>query len=531
MKDKSIYPYLAIPPLYLLTFFFAEKYVKSGRFVSYLPIDDKIPFVSAFVVPYVLWYFLIFGVGLYLFLKDADGFKRYMSFMGIAFFSIIILNILIPNEQNLRADLTLREGFFVKAVSFIYSVDTNTNVCPSMHVVGTLGAVFSVWQRKFPKFCRFSLTVLGFFICLSTVFIKQHSSLDVITAVPYAVGVWIIVNKLIFRKRGKTMKRIAIAGYGNLGRGVEAAIKNREDMELVAVVTRRAPEEIKIRTEGAVAVAMDNIKELKGKVDAVIICGGSATDLPEMTPALAKEFNVIDSFDTHAKIPEHFARVDSAAKEGGNIAMISVGWDPGMFSVNRLYANSILPYGRDYTFWGRGVSQGHSEAIRRIDGVIDARQYTVPIPEAVERAKSGEMPEFTTREKHKRECLVVAEEGADLERIEKEIKEMPNYFADYDTTVTFITLDELQKNHRGLPHGGRVIRTGKTGFDLENSHSIEYSLSLDSNPEFTASVIVAYTSAMLKMKERGEVGCKTVFDVSPADLSTISYDEMLAHML
>lgn len=531
MKNKSLYPYLLLLPLYLALFFFAERFVTEGRFVSYLPLDDKIPFISAFVVPYVLWYFLIFGVGFYLFLKDAEGFKRYMSFMGTAFFSIIILNILFPNEQNLRADLTLRDGVFVKAVSFIYSIDTNTNVCPSMHVVGTLGALFSVWHRKFPKLWRFSLTVLGIFICLSTVFIKQHSSLDVITAIPYAVGVWIIVNKLIFKKRGKTMKRIAIAGYGNLGRGVEAAIKNREDMELVAVVTRRSPEEIKIRTEGARAVKMSDIKELKGKVDAVIICGGSATDLPEMTPELARDFNVIDSFDTHAKIPEHFKRVDRAARDGGNIAMISVGWDPGMFSVNRLMSNSILPCGKDYTFWGKGVSQGHSDAIRRIEGVIDARQYTVPVDTAIERAKSGEMPEFTTREKHTRECFVVAEEGADLDRIEKEIKEMPNYFADYDTTVTFVTLEELQKNHRGLPHGGRVIRTGKTGFDLENSHTIEYSLSLDSNPEFTASVIVAYTSAMLKMKERGEVGCKTVFDVSPSDLSNMSYDEILAHML
>lgn len=327
------------------------------------------------------------------------------------------------------------------------------------------------------------------------------------------------------------MKRIAIAGYGNLGRGVEAAIKNREDMELVAVVTRRSPESLKIRTAGARAVAMSDIKELKGKVDAVIICAGSATDLPEMTPSLAKDFNVIDSFDTHAKIPEHFEKVDRAAREGGNIAMISVGWDPGMFSVNRLYASSILPCGKDYTFWGRGVSQGHSDAIRRIEGVIDARQYTVPVPEAVERAKSGEMPEFTTREKHTRECFVVAEEGADLKRIEKEIKEMPNYFADYDTTVVFITREELEKNHKGLPHGGRVIRTGRTGMELENSHTIEYSLTLDSNPEFTASTIVAYTAAMLKMRERGDVGCKTVFDVSPADLSTMTKEEMLSHML
>ena len=327
------------------------------------------------------------------------------------------------------------------------------------------------------------------------------------------------------------MKKIAIAGYGNLGKGVEAAIKNRDDMELVAVITRRAPESLKIRTESARVISMDDIDSLKGEVDAVIICAGSATDLPEMTPALARDFNVIDSFDTHAKIPEHFKNVDEAAKSGGNIAMISVGWDPGLFSVNRLYAGSILPDGKDYTFWGRGVSQGHSDAIRRIAGVVDARQYTVPVESAVERAKSGENPELTTREKHTRECFVVAEEGADLDRIEREIKTMPNYFADYDTTVTFVSMAELQQNHKGLPHGGRVIRTGKTGFDLENNHTIEYSLSLDSTPEFTASAIVAYTAAMLKMKERGETGCKTVFDVSPADLSSMSREEMLAHML
>ena len=267
------------------------------------------------------------------------------------------------------------------------------------------------------------------------------------------------------------MKKIAIVGYGNLGKGVEAALKHRDDMELVAVVTRRAPETLKTKT-GVRAVAMDDILSLKGNVDALIICAGSATDLPEMTPSLAKNFNVIDSFDTHAKIPEHFANVDTAAKAGGNIAMISVGWDPGMFSVNRLYAMSILPEGKDYTFWGRGVSQGHSDAIRRIEGVLDARQYTVPIESAVERAKSGEMPEFTTREKHLRECYVVAAEGADKARIENEIKTMPNYFADYDTTVTFITKEELDANHKGLPHGGKVIRTGKTGLDFEHNHTI-----------------------------------------------------------
>ncbi len=326
------------------------------------------------------------------------------------------------------------------------------------------------------------------------------------------------------------MKKIAIVGYGNLGKGVEAALSHRKDMELVAVVTRRAPESLKT-VSGVKAVAMPDILSLKGEADALIICAGSATDLPEMTPELAKSFNVIDSFDTHASIPEHFARVDSAAREGGNIAMISVGWDPGMFSVNRLNASSILPEGGDYTFWGRGVSQGHSDAIRRIEGVVDARQYTVPVDEAVELAKSGTNPELTTRQKHTRECWVVAEEGADKARIEHEIKTMPNYFADYDTTVTFITKEELERDHKGLPHGGRVIRTGKTGFDLEHSHTIEYSLRLDSNPEFTASVIVAYTGAMLKMREEGQTGCKTVFDVSPAQLSTLSREEMLAHML
>ncbi len=326
------------------------------------------------------------------------------------------------------------------------------------------------------------------------------------------------------------MKKIAIVGYGNLGKGVEAALKNRNDMELVAVVTRRSPETLKTKT-GVRAVAMSDILSLKNKVDAMIICAGSATDLPEMTPELARNFNVIDSFDTHAKIPEHFANVDKSAREGGNIAMISVGWDPGMFSVNRLYSLSILPDGKDYTFWGRGVSQGHSDAIRRIEGVIDARQYTVPIDSAVERVRKGEMPELSTSEKHLRECWVVAEEGADLDRIEKEIKTMPNYFADYTTTVNFITKEELERDHKGLPHGGRVITTGKTGLELENEHTIEYSLSLGSNPEFTASVIVAYTGAMLRMKERGEVGCKTVFDVTPAELSGLSSEEMLAHML
>ncbi len=531
-KDKTLIFYLLILPLYLLTFFFVEKEVTKGAFVSYIFLDDFIPYTDFFVVFYVLWYPLLTLVGLTLLFKDKENFKKYMSFIGIAFFSIITLNYFFTTEQNLRVDISLYDSVFSRIVALIYKADTNTNVCPSMHVVGTLGAVFAVFSSKvFKTRSRISVCILGILITLSTVFIKQHSALDVILAIPYAFLVWVTVYKLIFKKRGKKMKKIAIAGYGNLGKGVEAAIHNRDDMELVAVVTRRSPDSVKIKTPTARAVHIDDVLSLKGKVDAIIICAGSATDLPEMTPALAKNFNVIDSFDTHAKIPEHFKNVDRSAKEGGNIAMISVGWDPGMFSVNRLMSNAILPNGKDYTFWGRGVSQGHSDAIRRIEGVIDARQYTVPVESAVERAKSGEMPEFTTREKHTRECFVVAEDGADLERIEREIKSMPNYFADYDTTVTFITKEELEKNHKSLPHGGKVIRTGKTGFDLENSETIEYSLTLSSNPEFTASTIVAYTSALLKMKERGEVGCKTVFDVSPADLSTMTREEMLSQML
>ena len=531
-KDKTLFLYILILPLYLVAFFLLEKTVTKGAFVSYIFVDDLIPFIDFFVIPYVLWYPLLIGVGTVLLLKDSVGFKKYMSFMGIGFFSIVILNFLFTTEQNLRVDLSLYDSVFSRIVALIYKADTNTNVCPSMHVVGTLGALFAVFSSGvFKKRTRTLVSFLSILITLSTVFIKQHSLLDVFLAIPYAFLVWVAVYKLIFKKRGNTMKKIAIAGYGNLGKGVEAAIHNRDDMELVAVITRRSPDSVKIKTESARAIHMDDVLTLKGKVDAIIICAGSATDLPKMTPELAKNFNVIDSFDTHAKIPEHFKNVDAAAVQGGNIAMISVGWDPGMFSVNRLMSNAILPNGKDYTFWGRGVSQGHSDAIRRIEGVIDARQYTVPVESAVERAKSGEMPDFTTREKHTRECYVVAEEGADLERIEKEIKSMPNYFADYDTTVTFITKEELEKNHKSLPHGGKVIRTGKTGFDLENSETIEYSLTLSSNPEFTASTIVAYTSALLKMKERGEVGCKTVFDVSPADLSTLTKEEMLSHML
>ena len=325
--------------------------------------------------------------------------------------------------------------------------------------------------------------------------------------------------------------KIGIYGYGNLGRGVECAIMQNPDAELVAVFTRRDPGTVKILTPTAKVEKADNVLSYKNEIDVLIICGGSATDLPVMTPALAESFNVIDSFDTHAKIPEHFKNVDNAARENGNIALISAGWDPGMFSVNRLMASAILPEGKDYTFWGRGVSQGHSDAIRRIEGVLDARQYTCPVEAAMERVRAGENPELTTREKHTRECFVVAEEGADLERIENEIKIMPNYFADYDTTVTFISMEELKANHSGIPHGGSVIRTGVTGKDKENKEIIEYKLKLDSNPEFTASVILCYARAIVRMKERGDTGCKTVFDVAPRDMSALPYEEMLAHLL
>ena len=325
--------------------------------------------------------------------------------------------------------------------------------------------------------------------------------------------------------------RIGIFGYGNLGRGVESAIAQNSDMELFAVFTRRDPESLKIRTEGARVLSASEVEKYKDDIDVMIICGGSATDLPVQTPALAKHFNVIDSFDTHARIPEHFAHVDAAAKEGGRVAMISVGWDPGMFSVNRLMASSILPDGRDYTFWGKGVSQGHSDAIRRVEGVLDGKQYTIPVEAALDAVRSGTCPELATREKHIRECFVVAEDGADRSRIEKEIKEMPNYFADYDTTVHFISMEELKRDHAGIPHGGFVIRTGKTGAALENNHVIEYSLKLDSNPEFTASVIVAYARAVVRMAMEGSVGCKTVFDVPPAYLSAKSYEEIIATLL
>jgi len=325
--------------------------------------------------------------------------------------------------------------------------------------------------------------------------------------------------------------KIAIYGYGNLGRGVELAVRQNPDMELTAVFTRRPANQIKLQTENVRVLPANEILKHKDLVDVLIICGGSATDLPEMTPMLASDFNVIDSFDTHAKIPEHFENVDNASKKSGHISMISCGWDPGLFSLNRLYASAILPNGNDYTFWGRGVSQGHSDAIRRIDGVLDARQYTVPIESSVNAVKEGKAPTLTTREKHKRECYVVAKEGADLQKIENEIKSMPNYFADYDTTVTFISADEMEKNHSELPHGGSVIRSGKVGKDGKHTCVIEYNLKLDSNPEFTASVLVAYARALYKMNNKGVTGCKTVFDIAPADLSLLSSEELRKKML
>lgn len=323
--------------------------------------------------------------------------------------------------------------------------------------------------------------------------------------------------------------RIAIVGYGNIGRGVEAAIRQNEDCELAGVFTRRDPATVKITTEGGKVFHIDTLPSMKNEIDVCIVCGGSATDLPKQTPEIVKMFNVIDSFDTHAKIPEHFANVDAAAKESGHVGIISVGWDPGMFSLNRLYGNAILPVGKDYTFWGRGVSQGHSDAIRRVEGVVDARQYTVPIEEAVEAVRNGETPELTARQKHLRECYVVAEEGADLARIESEIKNMPNYFADYDTTVTFISQEELDANHKGIPHGGFVIRSGET--DGGNKHIIEYRLKLDSNPEFTSSVLVAFARAAKRLADEGVSGCKTVFDIAPAYLSPKSGEELRAHLL
>ena len=324
--------------------------------------------------------------------------------------------------------------------------------------------------------------------------------------------------------------RIAIVGYGNLGRGVESSVLQNSDTELYGVFSRRDPATVKTLT-GAPVYHLDDILNHKENIDVVVICGGSATDLPVQTPELAKNFNVIDSFDTHAKIPEHFSNVDAAAKAGKNVAVISVGWDPGMFSLNRLYAEVILPEGKDYTFWGKGVSQGHSDAIRRIDGVLDARQYTIPIDEAVESVRKGENPELTTRQKHRRECFVVAEDGADKLDIEKQIKEMPNYFADYDTTVHFISAETLAAEHSGIPHGGVVIRAGKTGLNKEHTHIIEYSLKLDSNPEFTSSVLVAYARAAYRMSKEGLCGCKTVMDIPPAMLSAESPEDLRKHIL
>ena len=325
--------------------------------------------------------------------------------------------------------------------------------------------------------------------------------------------------------------KIGILGYGNLGRGVECAVKQNDDMELVAVFTRRNPEDVKILTETATVCNVADVEDWKDKIDVMIIWGGSATDLPKQTPVYAKMFNVIDSFDTHARIPEHFANVDAAAKEGGHVGIISVGWDPGMFSLNRLYANAILPDGNDYTFWGKGVSQGHSDAIRRVEGVKDGKQYTIPVEAALKAVRNGENPELTTRQKHTRECFVVLEEGADAAKVEEEIKTMPNYFSDYDTTVHFISEEELKANHSGIPHGGFVLRSGKTGWDGENKHLIEYSLKLDSNPEFTSSVLIAYARAAYRLASEGQSGCKTVFDIAPAYLSAKSGEELRKHML
>ncbi|MCR1842335.1 diaminopimelate dehydrogenase [Murimonas intestini] len=325
--------------------------------------------------------------------------------------------------------------------------------------------------------------------------------------------------------------RIGILGYGNLGRGVECAIKHNPDMELVAVFTRRDPKDVTILTETAAVCRTEEAKDWKDKIDVLILCGGSATDLPVQTPEYASMFNVVDSFDTHARIPEHFANVDAAAKSAGKVGIISVGWDPGMFSLNRMYANAVLTEGCDYTFWGKGVSQGHSDAVRRIKGVKDAKQYTIPVESALESVRKGENPKLTTREKHTRECFVVLEEGADAARVEEEIKTMPNYFSDYDTTVHFISEEELKRDHSGIPHGGFVLRSGKTGWNNENSHLIEYSLKLDSNPEFTSCVIVAYARAAYRMAAEGQTGCRTVFDVAPAYLSAMSPEELRASML
>ena len=325
--------------------------------------------------------------------------------------------------------------------------------------------------------------------------------------------------------------KLGILGYGNLGKGIECAIKQNEDMELAAVFTRRDPESVSILTKDVPIYSVTEIEKFKDKIDVLVICGGSATDLPKQTPEYAKYFNVIDSFDTHANIPQHFKNVDAVAKESGHVAMISCGWDPGMFSLNRLYANAILPEGNDYTFWGKGVSQGHSDAIRRVEGVKDGKQYTIPVESALEAVRSGVNPELSTRQKHIRECFVVAEDNADKNKIEETIKNMPNYFADYDTTVQFISQDELNKNHAGIPHGGFVFRTGVTGWEKEHKHVIEYRLQLDSNPEFTASVIVAFARALNRLQKEGQTGCKTVFDIAPAYLSAKSGEELRQHLL
>lgn len=321
--------------------------------------------------------------------------------------------------------------------------------------------------------------------------------------------------------------KVGIYGYGNLGRGVESAIAQNDDMELVGVFTRRDPASLKIHTPGVPVISSSNVSDFKDQIDVLIICGGSATDLPEMTPALASDFNVVDSFDTHARIAEHFANVDAAAKSGGKTALISTGWDPGLFSLARIYSNAVLPQGADYTFWGKGVSQGHSDAIRRIDGVLDAKQYTIPVPEALEAVRSGINPQLTTRQKHTRECFVVAKEGADLSRIENEIKTMKNYFDEYDTTVHFISIEEFRRDHSTIPHGGFVIRSGKTGYDRDNTEIFEFSLKLDSNPEFTGSVLAAFARAVVNMNARGEIGCMTVADIAPKDLLNLSKDQIL----
>ena len=325
------------------------------------------------------------------------------------------------------------------------------------------------------------------------------------------------------------MIRIAIAGYGNLGRGVETAVSRSEDMALAAVFTRRDPSQVKINTPGVPVLKLDEADAMADQIDVMIICGGSATDLPVLTPMLAEKFCVIDSFDTHADIPKHFANVDAAAKKGGKLALISAGWDPGLFSLMRVYSSSVLPDGQDYTFWGRGVSQGHSDAIRRVPGVADAKQYTVPVPEALEAVRSGCAPELTTRQKHTRVCYVVPEEGADLKAIETAIKTMPNYFADYETTVNFITAEELRRDHSAMPHGGFVIRSGKTSD--ENGHVMEFRLQLDSNPEFTSSVLIAYARAVNRLSLKGETGCITMLDIPPALLSPLSPEELRSHLL